>query len=78
MGTKAYPRLEKYVVELYAGDKMQIVSLYGRVFERHTLLYMKPMENDYFEMHFSEDSTPNTRLIKFKTNMGEFAKYIQP
>lgn len=53
MGSKTYPRLEKYYVELYPNDQMQIVSMHGRVFKRHTIKYLRPTENDYYEMHFA-------------------------
>lgn len=76
MGSKAYPRLEKYYVELYPNDKMQIISLHGRVFEKHILRLLVPVENDYYEAQFLEDEVPNARVLKFKTDMGEFARYI--
>lgn len=57
---------------------MQIVSMHGRLFERHVLKGMRRQDNDYYEMTFSEGSMPPTRVLKFKTDMGEFSRYILP
>jgi len=77
MGSKSYPRLEKYYVELYTNDIMQIVSMHGRLFERHILRLLRRQDNDYYEAVFSEESMPQSRVLKFKAEMGEFSRYVQ-
>jgi hypothetical protein len=49
---------------------VQIVSMYGRLFERHKLRYIRRQDNDYYELTFTDESNPQTRILKFKTDMG--------
>jgi hypothetical protein len=38
---------------------------------------MKKQDNGYYELAFKDESKPSSRILKFKTDMGEFGRYTK-
>lgn len=77
IGSAPNARLEIYNLELYSNGDLRIVSLYDREFEKHHVVSMKKVVNNYYELTLSGGSV-NKRKIKFRGQHQPFMKYVSP